>query len=382
MKPRIAGASSVLPPLYAAWMDELLHAAIPAETEATCDDCAMCASDGVRPTAIERFFDPRTKCCTYLPVVPNFLVGRILRDDDPASAAGRTTVEARLEAGVAVTPLGFGRPASYALLYAHGGSATFGHSRALRCPHYLTDQGGRCGMWRHRNATCATWFCKHVRGAVGLDFWNAVHQLLAAVEGALARRCVADLDPGLDALRRLFPPPTSGDRQAAIDASTLDGEVDAETYRAVWGRWFGREREFYAKCAARVDGLTWRDVIRIGGPAVQIASRLVREAYRALTSPRIPDRVVAGSFTVVASARDTVRLWSYRDIDPLEVPKDLLAVLHHFDGRPTAEALRGVSAEAGIELDPGLVRRLADFRILVPCASDTRKQRTPTIQGG
>ena len=55
-------------------------------------------------------FAAETKCCTYVPEVPNFLVGRILDDPDPAFAPGRATVNQRIDARVSVTPLGLGRP--------------------------------------------------------------------------------------------------------------------------------------------------------------------------------------------------------------------------------------------------------------------------------
>src|SRR5215470_8438493 len=99
--------SGPLPSLYAAWMDQMLAGPIPRETDATCDNCVMCTEDG-RSTKDRIFFNPETKCCTYTPVLPNYLIGRILADDDPSFASGRATVEERLHAGIAVTPLGLG----------------------------------------------------------------------------------------------------------------------------------------------------------------------------------------------------------------------------------------------------------------------------------
>src|SRR5947208_9693702 len=117
-----------LPPLYARWASQFLSGAIPAETEATCSDCAMLCGTPVKaqPAAAAPFFDPSTKCCTYLPVLPNFLVGRMLTDDSPEFTRGRVTLEARLAEGIAVTPLGIGRGAEYELLYATSGKSFFG----------------------------------------------------------------------------------------------------------------------------------------------------------------------------------------------------------------------------------------------------------------
>ena len=85
---------SPLPPLYAAWMDQLLAGPLPHEEDATCDDCAMLSEDGEHHSSSEVFFNPQTKCCSYIPALPNYLVGRILSDDDPDFAKGRAKIMA------------------------------------------------------------------------------------------------------------------------------------------------------------------------------------------------------------------------------------------------------------------------------------------------
>jgi Fe-S-cluster containining protein len=189
-----SSTSEPLPPLFAAWVAELLKGPIPKESRATCDDCAMCAHGEEQDGPQTDYFDPDVKCCSYVPVLHNFLVGRILLDDDPATVAGRSTVEKRIKEAVAVTPLGLGQAPVFSLLYENSNLA-FGRSRNLRCPHYL-EETGRCGIWRHRESTCATFFCRHVRGSVGYAFWQkSLHQLLMAVESDLARWSVLELDP-------------------------------------------------------------------------------------------------------------------------------------------------------------------------------------------
>src|SRR5207253_3996635 len=102
-------------------------------------------------------------------------------------------VAAGLE-GINSTPRGLHPSAVWRLLYQEGGGGGFGRAQALLCPYY-DNEGGLCGIWRNRQSTCATWFCKHVRGAVGQRFWNALHALLAAVEDDLAGWCLVELDP-------------------------------------------------------------------------------------------------------------------------------------------------------------------------------------------
>lgn len=354
---------STLPTLYAGWADEFLEGPLPTETAATCEDCAMCG-EGEPPGRL--FFLPETKCCTYMPALPNFLVGRILADSDPAAAPGRATVEARIARRMGVTPLGLASPAVHATLYQIGGAAAFGRSTSLRCPHYLADQGGRCGIWRHRNGTCSTWFCKHGRGGTGRRFWQTLDELFASVERVLARWCVLELDLDPVALARLVPYGTDRGHGEGLDGARIDGRVDVATYAALWGRWAGRESDWFRASATLVGGLVWTDVLRIGGADVRLFARLVREAHVALGKTALPRRLAAATVEVMPAGRDRVRVVGYSGLDPLELPRAVLEVLPYFDGSPTEATLARIIEETGIRVERALVRRLVDFGVLHP----------------
>ncbi|HEX8073082.1 MAG TPA: hypothetical protein VF546_24255 [Pyrinomonadaceae bacterium] len=365
---------SPLPPLYAAWVEQFLAGPLPHERDATCDDCAMCAAEGQTVPAGEVRFNPQTKCCAYIPQLPNFLVGRVLTDDDPAAAAGRATVEARLRAGINATPLGLGQPPDFALLYEQSATTLFGQSRALRCPHYLAEAGGRCGVWAHRAAVCATWFCKYERGATGQSFWQALHRLLAAAEQSLARWCVLELDPGGAAFEQLFAP--AGAARGGIDPRALDGTPDPAARRALWGAWAGREADYYRACARLVGALKWADVLAIGGTELRLQARLTGAAYRRLTAAGMPAALKVGAFSVIRLSADAGVVCSYSGFDPVELPRPLLDVLHYFDGRPAKLVLAAIAAEQGVTISRGLLRKLIDFQILLPCEPPARRERT------
>ncbi len=360
-----------LPPLYARWAAELLGGPIPEETKATCQDCAMlCSKGGEQARPSNFFFNPTTKCCTYVPILHNFLVGAILLDDDSAFARGRATVEERLRGGIAVTPLGMGQPPPYSLLYEHGWMA-FGRSRTMRCPHYL-EEGGICGVWKHRESTCATWFCKHVRGAVGREFWReCMHTLLSTVERSLAAWCVLKLDVGTQVLRRIFAPAYGGDADS-LKSEHLDGRPDPVEYREIWGKWEKREQEFYRECARLVAPLAWPEILGISGPEVEALAQLTKDAYARLVSQELPERFQPGSFQLVQIGHETTRVSSYSQLDPLDIPNPVLKVLHYFDGRPTREALQAIAATESIRLEENLVRKLVDFGILKPAEPEVR----------
>lgn len=321
----------------------------------------MLAQPGSR-TDGDLFFDPRSKCCTYVPSLPNFLVGRILRDRSPESAAGRASVEARIEAGVGVTPAGLAQPPVYGLRYRSAADA-FGRSVALRCPHYLADTG-TCGIWRHREAACATWFCKYDRGAVGLRFWTALRRLLESIERSLVAHCVLALDPGVGAIERLVASPRP-DADPRLSATDLDEVADAHRQRLAWGRYAGREREFYEASARLVENLTWSEVTRLTGAEVRLAATPVKATYDALRSDALPSRLRVAPVEITPLGADRLRMTSYRAYDPLVIPKALGDALHHFDGRPTRSALAAIARDNGLDVERAVVRRLVDFDVLI-----------------
>jgi hypothetical protein len=361
--PVLSGAEP-LPPLFQRWADECLPGLIPRETKATCHDCAMCVSGGATPRA-NTGFRPDTKCCTYLPELPNFLVGRVLNDDDPGGAVGRASVEARVRAQIAVTPLGLGMSPVYALLYQHGqntSSQLFGRSRSMRCPHFVDENGGTCGIWKHRDAVCATYFCKHVRGAVGQQFWIDLREVLHVAEEELA--IWSAMERGIDeaTLRHLITMTVS---RAGTPLSTelVDGRERAFAEQ-VWGRWLGQEEEFYRACATDVDALSWADVCRIGGSLLRARAAVLQDSYARLRSAELPARLSGRRLTQRRVDDDRALVETYSPYDPTTLSHRVVGLLRYFDGGPTADALDRIEKTENVRLTEDLVRMLADYGIL------------------
>jgi hypothetical protein len=370
MGPLPGSGDAELPQLFGRWVDELLPGPIPNERSATCDQCAMLApSQGAEPGA-DYFFSPSTKCCTYLPEMANFLVGGVLADDDPAAAPGRASIEERIAKGHGVSPIGLLRTPVHALLY-NASPASFGHARSMRCPHYLED-GGRCGIWRHRESTCATWFCKYNRGSKGRAFWNRLHDLLSYAEDALRTHCLVEVGLDAELLAVLFPPHAllSG-QKAPLRATDVDQVADAKVQKARWGRWLGKERELYLACTEVARHLAWADVERLGGARLRLLTKLLRESFAEHVAEAAPKLPRQRQLHIVNASGDSVLATGYSAFDPLRMPKPVVEALRHFDGRPTAEALDAIEADLGVALTPGTVRKLVDFEILQDDADRT-----------
>lgn len=336
-----------LPEPYGAWI-QAAAGAIPSESRVNCLDCTMCDPATTRATVT---FDATMKCCTYLPEIPNFLVGRILSDDTPANAQGRASVVRRIEDGAGVTPLLLGRSAPVAARFDAAGEY-MGVRTDLACPH-LDGEGG-CGIRPHRHAVCATWFCKHERGAEGQELWALIRELLLAVEHELS--VWAAMQEGLsDAALRMCLGTPGAERVVP----------DRGASRAPWwGDLLGDELGFYERCAGRVAGLDWDDVLRITGPVVSARASVVRQRAEAYRQPTVPARLAVGQHSVIAVGVHGTLVRTHSPFDPLGLPAALVSVLHYFDGRPTAEVLEQLHTERGVVIADDLLRHLLDWRVL------------------
>jgi len=280
-------------------------------------------------------FPVELKCCTFVPDLPNFQVGALLADLDPAMDFGRERVLERIRAGLAVSPLGVGKSRTYLNLYGQGG---FAASRALRCPYY---RDGGCGIWRHRETICSTWFCKHDRGARGFAFWQAALFSLKAVELLVSVRIAVEL--GID-------------EEALTGNPVADVHRDAapEYYASLWGRWSGRETAFFVAAGERVQALSWSEVdgwLRDKERELVVAARA---AFAALGGP-LPDVVQLGKMNRVGENATIVRFRSYSDFNPVDIPRAVADALPDSDGRSVAD----------LGLTEAEVRRLVDHQILL-----------------
>jgi hypothetical protein len=91
----------------------------------------------------------------------------------------------------------------------------------------------------------------------------------------------------------------------------------------------------------------------------------VREQYRKLTAEEAPDRPRMGLIQIEGVVAGKYSAVTYSNYDPVRISPELATVLPHFDGRPADAVLEEVRLERGIRLDPALVRRMIDFRVLV-----------------
>lgn len=201
-----------LPQPYHAWFVAVVGAEPPDNPAAPCATCPMCE---------EGRFRWDTRCCTYAPSLPNFRAGGALS----AGGEGARRVAAQQREGRATATWLHPSAADEARYDAE--RHRFGETDAVRCP-YVSDVG-TCTIHDHRNAVCATWFCRH-GGPAGEALWDAAADLFHFAEGG-----------------------------AAVWASS----------------------DTYERAAERAASLTWDDLRRLGGKELAAREAALVAAYAA-----------------------------------------------------------------------------------------------------
>ena len=161
------------PSIYRSYLPAFFDHEAPREEKATCGSCVMLPpKDEPRPLGIT-YFLPETKCCTFHPTLPNYLVGAALADARPEMEEGKRRLRGRIASRVAVSPRWLAAPRKFDLLLKGSWTNTMGRSLMMRCPLYSPDHGGRT-ISPHSEGVCATFFCKYKAAAAGQAFWRSI----------------------------------------------------------------------------------------------------------------------------------------------------------------------------------------------------------------
>ena len=113
-------------------------------------------------------FSPKTKCCTFKPIVPNYLVGGILTESKT-----KTKIHSYVELGNKITPLGYFPSTQELQDYAAIIPDKFGIEESVQCE--LLDNGN-CSIWQHRNNICSTYFCHYFKGIHGKNSFGKMFE--------------------------------------------------------------------------------------------------------------------------------------------------------------------------------------------------------------
>jgi hypothetical protein len=303
-----------LPRAYHLLVPELAGMEFPVEVIADCANCPMAPVEGQDPDKPFKFTNP-LRCCTYNPLLANFLVGRILRRGD----LGTRQMLKRMENLDGVAPNGVGPDKAAARFYAKRSAREFGRFDH-KCPYWVEGEY-HCSIWADRNAICRTWHCKHVDGVRGHRVWMSFKELLELIEKGLGQLCI---DRGQ-------PPAKDAPRDEFI----------------AWYLW----------CASFVDSLGPADVERLMTGELNTRVIQVRAHFAERDNP-MPDILVP---TISQWDREDafVRMTAYSAFDTHDVPRWTFVLFSKMvDGRHWREALALAEVDVGQPIGEDFVRFL------------------------
>ncbi len=353
--------ADVLPGIYHRFLPDFFQTVIPGEASATCSDCVMLPDAAHKYEDSVSTYSPASKCCTYYPEIPNYLVGAILAENDPAYEEAKSRLREKIRERIALSPHGLDRPKKYTLLVKNT-SDYFGKSQLLICPFYSRKKGF-CTLWPYLTATCRTWFCKYDRGQEGLEFWRALRIYWEHLQEILIQKVLHASGFAPEIILR--PPRHS----LSLTLEDLDDRPPTPArYEQLWGTWSGREEDFFRKAHALVAELSPDAFNSLAGINHAVHLAQVIKSFEAMMKTDPPRRLKRNpSLYVKKTGVETFFVKGYSPRDVVEMSGRLYEMLDHFDGRrPVDEVIESLIEQKKLVPDPDLLLSLYHMRILIP----------------
>lgn len=349
------------PTLYHSLLPTWFKRSYQPEALATCDQCAMCPAQ--QPKVAVKTYQPHLKCCTFYPDLPNYLVGALLSDTDPAMDEGRRRVRLLIQQRSGVSPYGVNATPLREFLYARSRNSAFGKSETLLCP-YFHRENHNCTIWRYRNAVCATFFCKFNDGAAGHRFWAGVKEYLSFVQALLSEYALDRLGFNLENLpdNPLRSSPMEGD--VKLSAEELDGRVSDATWKKLWGEQEGHEEAFFVRCFQEVTKLGPDDLASLGGFEHRRRFAKVTSAKLAVDYPPLPATMQRNPKIQIHEENESqVVVEGFNGLTAM--PMLLWRFVQQCNGAETAHTIAAFEEEHGLEIDQDLIINLVHNRFLL-----------------
>ena len=232
------------PEIYQNFLPDSFFDWVPDETLATCHDCIMCKNHQQKKEAGKPYFLPETKCCTYQPHLPNYLVGALIVE--PMHLEGKERMLDYISQKVGVTPIAVRPSSRFSKEYKAFKKLTFGLNKRFKCTFY-ENETGNCTVYPYWNGICSTWFCKSVGDATGKTFWDSIRDVMRLLEKILSEYACEQL--GLSPNEQYL----DGKALRPDDYSEL---IDQKVYKQMWENWEGKEVMFYQESYHIIKELT------------------------------------------------------------------------------------------------------------------------------
>lgn len=352
--------SDSIPEFYHRLLPEVFHFEIPSEHFANCADCPLiCSTVSEVGKNLAKPFSPETKCCTFSPRIPSYMVGAILSDNSVEMREGRNRILNKIRSKQGVFPHGLYPTQKYKLLFESARQDSFGRSKLLLCPYFVSGEKN-CTIWKYREAICALWFCKHLAGTSGYSFWNTIMEYMKYVQESLIS--YAFLQLGVD----YFEPYNANNVMSYEDLEELP--MKEGMYQKIWNDWQGKEAEFYSECYRLISQMSKESFEAIVGLDQMVLVNKIAEAYRNIVE--LPELMERSGKIVLQRNGDSYIVELNHYIERIDstiaysfgIPD---YVLDAFDGKlTTGEIVEKIYREHSVVLEPEILIALYHHGIL------------------
>jgi Fe-S-cluster containining protein len=214
------------------------------ETKATCGQCIEAPKK----------YDHDLKCCTFWPVIPNYIVGAILQSKDEKYKEAQEIILKHIQQHRWNLPIGLIAPSDYQVDFKKKKTEIFGRDEKFLCPYY-SKSGNNCSLWLYRGSVCTSFFCHSSYKKKGQNFWHKYENYFSYLEMGISQEILVYKD---------YSPRDVSDQ---VDMLMLEKKIKLtdEKYKKIWKHNFGREREFYIEAAQFADAMPKSQVNEILG---------------------------------------------------------------------------------------------------------------------
>jgi hypothetical protein len=349
-----------VPVFYHKFLPPLFNEEIPSEAFTKCESCPMIAASREEMNEeVSKPFAPDTKCCTFMPRLPNYFAGAFLQDAETPLA--RKLLLQRIKERRGIFPQGIFPDKKYRLLYEYGRNKGFGKSLKLQCPFYLQGEYN-CSLWKYRESVCATWFCKHLAGDAGKAFWDDMRDIFKMIQEKLQDHVIQKLSMSI------VPPYGEDENLSSEDIDEL--AMSSKDYKLRWKQWEGKEEEFYIKSVEIINELSIDEFNRILGDDYAASLKTLTEKHQLfVTIPETLTLNTENTFEEVVPGRYRLQLRSYIDRNDTVITYafDIPAVIIESfrAGGKVEEILKTLYEEHNIELGKDIVIALFQHGVLI-----------------
>ena len=340
-----------LPTMYQSFLPDVFSKPIAIEAYADCSDCNMCQPNSI--VSDQRFFSSKTKCCTFKPIVPNYLIGGIIND----TAIKSKITDFITNKSPKMMPLGYFPSQQELNEYASILPHNFGIDDTVMCE--LLDNGN-CSIWKYRNSMCSTYFCHYFKGKFGKLFWEDVRDFLQHIECVLSEFCCYELGISNHYLKSHT---TNFFINVESAVNNERNKIKAIPFTD-WGQWANKQHAFYTRCTKLVEKLTEADIRALAPITYDIKKQALDESYSAMISENIPLKLKLNpECKIIDYDSDFCFFYINRLI---KLPRVMKHIVPIFNGTyAVSDLLTVIPGQFKIDMDMAFIRHLYEQDILI-----------------